>query len=460
MSSTAEFDVIVVGGGPAGYVAALRAGQLGLKTALVEKEKLGGVCLNKGCIPSKTLLAATELAAKIEKAADWGIELPGAPTWKLKRLFEKKEEVITKLRQGIEALVQKRKIVLLPGEAKFVGPGKIQVGGSTYSAKKVILATGSSARKLDIGIQNKKLIWTSEEALALERIPSKLLILGAGPEGCELALIYKGLGSSVTLVEKKERVLPTFDRDACSVLKRAITAKGIEILTEDSLLKASEVSGKVYAELTSGKKIEADAVLVSVGRVPNGAGLGLEALGAMLDARGAVLTSSELNTNLNWLYAVGDVRGDKMLAHVGSYEGYKAAEFAAGRKEKLDYSAVPSCCYTYPEVASVGLSEEETQAQNVPYEIGRFSFMALGRSHAKAQTEGFVKLIGHAKTNVVLGGVVVGENAADLIHPIGLAIKNGLKMEALRDHIAAHPSASEAITEAAHLFFKEGLHVA
>ncbi len=460
MSTGTEFDLLVIGGGPAGYVAALRAGQLGLKTALVEKDKLGGVCLNKGCIPSKTLLAATELKAKLEKAGEWGLELPGEPAWKLKKLFEKKEEVILKLRQGIESLVRKRKIEVLSGEAAFAGPGKVRVGAESYTAKKIILATGSSPRILDFGVKNRKLVFFSEEALTLERVPSTLLILGAGPEGCEFALIYKGLGSKVILVEQRERVLPGFDRDASAALKRALLAKGIEILTEESLVKATEVSGKIKAELKSGKRLDVDAVLVSAGRIPNSSGLGLESMGLERDGRGSVLTDENLRTNLDWLYAVGDVRGDKMMAHVSSYEGYKAAEFIAGKTGKLNYSAVPSCCYTYPEVASVGLSEEELEAKNIPCESGRFSFMALGRSHAKGQTEGFVKLLGHAKTNEVLGCVVVGESASEIINLAAFAIKNHLKMETLADHMAAHPSASEAVSEAAHLFFKEGLHVA
>ncbi len=455
-----SFNLLVLGGGPGGYVAALRAGQLGLKVGLIEREFLGGVCLNKGCIPSKTLLAGTELYSKIQKAGEWGIELKDGPVWNIKKLFERKDQVIARMRQGLELLCEKRKIDRLCGFGEFKSPTEIKLNGEIYSAPKIILATGSAPKRTYFGITDRKKVFSSEEALFLEKIPETLLILGGGPEGCEFSLIYSGLGSKVALVEAQERLLPGFDRDAGSVLRRALTTKGVEVYTGDTLSKVSPAGEKINVELKSGLILAVDAILVSIGRVPNTEGMGLEKLGVQLSDKKAVVTDSLLKTNVDGMYAVGDVTGNRMMAHSASYEGYVTANRLAGKPEKLDYASVPSCAYTYPEVAEAGLNEEAAKEKNIPYEIGRFSFMALGRSHAKGETEGFVKVIGHAKTNEVLGGVIVGNGASDLINIIGLAVRNKLKVDDLRNHVAPHPSASEAVVEAAHLFFKEGLHFA
>lgn len=452
------FDLLVLGGGPGGYVAALRAAQLGLKTALVEKEFLGGVCLNRGCIPSKTLLAGTELFSKIEKAKDWGIELSSPPLWNKKRLFEKKDEVILKMRKGLEALCEKRKVFWVTGTGKLTGAGEISVGKEKYSAKNIILATGSVPKRIDFGVSDRSKIFSSEEALALSETPKSILILGGGPEGCEFALIYSGLGAKVILIEAKERLLPGFDRDAGAALKRVLLSKGIEVYTGETVNEVSESGKTLKIESKAGQHFEVEAMLVSAGRAPNTQDLGLESLGIKLSEKKTISVDALLRTNVDSIYAVGDVTGNLMMAHSASYEGYAVATNLTGKKEALDYSAVPSCVYTYPEVAEVGLNEEKAKEKNIPYEIGRFSFMALGRSHAKGETEGFVKIIGHAKTNEVLGGVIVGAGAAELVNIFSLAIQNKLKAEDLRKHIAPHPSASEAVVEATHLFFKEGLH--
>ncbi len=457
---TAEFDLLVLGGGPGGYVAALRSAQLGLKVCLVEKDFLGGVCLNRGCIPSKTLLAGTELFFKIEKASEWGIQLSGKPAWNIPKLFEKKDEVIRRMRQGLDALCQKRKVFIVKGAGVLKSPTQVQVGNEVYKAKHIILATGSSSRELDLGLKDKNGVFSSEEALSPKSIPSKLLILGGGPEGCEFALIYRGLGSKVFLVEAKDRLLPGFDRDASAAIKRALIAKGIEIETGETLLQAVKAKDGIQAKLKSGKELSVDAILVSVGRVPNSYGIGLEIAGVACNEKKAVTTDKNLKTSVDSIYAIGDLAGKYMMAHSASYEGYAVASGLAGKKEKLDYTAVPSVVYTYPEIAEVGLNEEKAAAQNIPYEIGRFSFMALGRAQAKGQTEGFVKIIGHSKTNQILGGVIVGDGGAELINMISLAIKHQLKVDDLRGHLSPHPSASEAVVEAAHLFFKEGLHFA
>ncbi len=452
--------MLVLGGGPGGYVAALHGAQLGLKVCLVEKEFLGGVCLNKGCIPSKTLLAATELFTKMEKSGDWGIELPGPIRWNHRRLFEKKDEVVKKMRQGLDVLCQKRKVFQVRGEGVLTGPTEVKVNGQTYQAKRIVIATGSAPKRMDFGIQDKTKVFSSEEALSLQKIPETLLILGGGAEGCEFALIFRGLGSKVTLVETRERLLPTFDRDAGVALRRALVSKGVEVLTEETAVTAAEHEGKIRAELKNKGAVTVDAILACVGRSPNSREIGLQALGIACGEKGAIGVDRHLRTNLSSVYAIGDVTGNLMMAHAASYEGYMTSALISGKKETLDYTAVPACVYTYPEVAEVGLNEDKAVQKNVPYEIGRFAFMALGRSHAKGQTEGFVKVIGHAKTGEVLGGVIVGEGAPELINLFALAIKNKLKVKDLREHIAPHPSAAEAVVEAAHLFFKEGLHFA
>ncbi len=452
-------DLLVLGGGPGGYIAALRAAQLGLDVCLVEKEHLGGVCLNKGCIPSKTLLAATELFGKIKKAEEWGIEV-GSPVWNTKKLIEKKEEVVRRMRQGIDILCQKRKIHLVRGRGVLTSPGAVQVGSDTLKAKNLILATGSLARTNDFGIKRKDALWTSEEALMLPKIPKSLLVLGGGPEGCELALVYAALGSQVTVVEAKERLLPGFDRDASSAMKRALKAKGIEVYTGETVSGIVERDSLLEAKLQGGTLITTEILLVSIGRVPNSQAIGLEAAGIGVSEKKAVITDAFLRTTVPSVYAIGDLTGRLMMAHVASHEGYVVASRLAGQKLALDSRSVPSCVYTYPEVAEVGLNEEIAREQNIPYEIGRFSFAALGRSQAKGQTEGFVKIIGHAKTGQILGGVVVGDEAPEIINLIGLALRKELKVEDLRSHMAPHPSATEAVSEAAHLFYKEGLHFA
>jgi dihydrolipoamide dehydrogenase len=362
------------------------------------------------------------------------------------------------MRKGLETLCQKRKVLRVQGFGKLEGGGKVKVGQETYSAKSIVLATGSVPRCLESGIEDKSKVWTSEEALSLGRVPGSILILGAGPEGCEFALIFKGLGARVVLVEAKDRLLPGFDRDAGAALRRVLTAKGIAVRTGDKLAKATEAGQAIQAELASGQKETVEAILVCVGRLPNTKDMGFETAGIRLNEKKAILTNAFLQTNVDSVYAVGDVRGDLMMAHAASYEGYLTASRIAGQKESLDYRSVPSVVYTYPEVAEVGLNEEKAGEQNIPYEVGRFSFLALGRAHAKGQTEGFVKIIGHAKTQEILGGVIVGEGASDLVNMISLGIRKKLKVSDLRGHIAPHPSASEAVVEAAHLFFKEGLH--
>ncbi len=454
------FDLLVLGGGPGGYVAALRGAQLGLKVCLVEKDALGGVCLNRGCIPSKTLLTGAELFDKTAKLKDWGIEFSGQVRWNVPKLFEKKDAVVARLRHGLETLCQKRKVSLVQGRGVLKGPNEVEVNGERLSARAIILATGSVPRKIDFGVADPSRILTSEEALSLQKIPDSIVIAGGGPEGCEFALIFRALGAKVTLVELKDRLLPGMDQDAGAAIRRLFVSKGIDLFTGDALTTVTMTGTALSAKLKSGAELTAERILLCAGRVPNSSGLGLEALGVACDARGAVLVDAGLKTRVPSISAVGDLTGRFMMAHAASYEGYVTASCLAGKKEALDYSAVPACVYTYPEVAEVGLNEEKAKAQNVPYDIGRFSLAALGRAQAKDATQGFVKIIGHAKTHEILGAVVVGEGASEMINLLTLAVRKKLKVDDLRGHIAPHPSGSEAVVEAAHLFFREGLHFA
>ena len=456
-----SFDVAILGGGPGGYVAALRAAQLGLRTALVEKDELGGVCLNAGCIPSKTLLTSADLFSKISKCSDWGIDLPGQASWNLKRLAEKKNQVITRLRAGIAVLVQKRGIALYKGLGQLEDAGRVKVGAETLEAKNIVIATGSRPKRFDWGLKDCKNIWTSIEALELRSIPPRLLILGAGPEGCEFSLIYSALGSKVFLVEAQQRILPGFDPDAAAVLKRTLAAKRVEILAPERVQSVKEIDSALQVIMGSGVTLEVDTVILCTGRKPNVEGFGLEKLDTKLDPlKNALVVNKNLETSIPRLYAIGDVIGGFMMAHSASYEGYAVAEKIAGKDLNLDYRAVPSCVYTSPEVAQVGLSEEAARAQGIPCEVGKFSFSALGRSHAKGTSEGFLKVIGNAKTGELLGVVIVGDGASELVSTAGLALQKKATVADLCKLMAPHPSASEAISEAAHLFFKEGLHFA
>jgi dihydrolipoamide dehydrogenase len=458
---TESFDVVVLGGGPGGYVAALRAAQHGLSVCLIEKEFLGGACLNHGCIPTKTLLTSVDLYNKILKAPEWGIELKTMPEWNLNKLFEKKESVVFKIRQGLNFLCKKRKIRIVIGFGTVLSSTQVQVGEDIYGANHIIIATGSSAKTPNsIGISGAH-VWTSREALSRhERLPESLLILGAGPEGCEFSQIYSALGAKVTLIEAKERILPGFDSDAADALHRNLKLKGIEVMTGQLVKKFDEVDKKIECVLSDGKKIAFDNLLISAGRVPNSSNIGAESIGLSLNARGFIETNEYYETHIKNIYAIGDVNGKSMMAHSASYQGYLVADVIAKGKKPLQRVTTPSCVYTNPEIAQVGLNEASAKEGNIDYQVGRFSFLALGRSHAKGQTEGFVKIIGDAKNYKILGAVVVGDGASEIINMITLAIQKEMTVTELREHIAPHPSATEAVAEAAHLFFKEGLHFA
>ena len=440
-------------------MAALRAAQNGLTVCLIEKEFLGGTCLNRGCIPTKTLLTSVDLFNKIKKAEEWGIELRTAPEWNLKKLFEKKDSVILKIRQGLDFLCKKRKIHIVPDFGKIISSTQAQTGDHTYEAGHIIIATGSSAKTpKGFGDPGAK-VWTSREALSKrEALPESLIILGAGPEGCEFAQIYSGLGVKVSLIEAKERILPGFDPDAAEALSRSLSSGGIEVITGQWVKNFEEKNTKIEIVLADGKRVIADNLLLSIGRAPNSKNIGLESLGVSLSANGFIDTDEYYETNIKNIYAVGDVNGKSMMAHSASHQGYFVADTIAKGKQPLQKSVIPSCVYSSPEIAEVGLNEASAKERAIAYQAGRFSFMTLGRSHAKGQTTGFVKILGDAKTHKILGGVVVGDAASEIINMIAWAIQKETTVAELRKHIAPHPSATEAVAEAAHLFFKEGLH--
>lgn len=452
-----DFDLIVMGGGPGGYAASLRAGQKGLKTCLIEKAELGGVCLNAGCIPSKTLLSGIELLKKTKEASAWGIEVSGL-RFHFGTLQARKREVVNRLRKGIEVLCRERKVEVKRGEAAFESPNQIRVGSELINTRYVLIATGSTVKRLPASVMPLKGIWTSREALDSESVPETLLIVGSGAEGCELAQVFQGAGSKVTLLEAEEQILPRMDLDASQLLKRALLKQGVEVLTKTTLIKAKQEGDGFLCQFSDQSNRQFKKILSCVGRSPFFESLNLGKVGVGV-VNHAVGVDRFLRTNLSNVYAIGDVVGQTMMAHAATAQGLYVVEKLVGvTKAEWDNTLVPSVVYTNPEVAQVGLSEEECKKRGRSIETSRCFFASLGWSWTKGETEGFVKLVGDQTTGELLGGVVVGRGASELIGTLTLALQAKFTLQGLKKVIMPHPSASEAIQEAAHLFCKEGLH--
>jgi dihydrolipoamide dehydrogenase len=452
----ASFDVIVLGGGPAGYVCAIRAAQLGLATAVVEKEKLGGVCVNIGCIPTKALLHSSRMANVIRhEAQELGIGT-GEVTTDYGVAMKRSRKVAEQNSKGVEFLMRKNKITVLKG-AGVLQPGrKVKVGAETHEAKKaVVIATGSRVKGIAaIGLElNGATVISSDEALFFERAPASLAIVGAGAVGCEFADIFNAFGTQVTLIEALPRILPLEDAEASDAVAKSYKKRGIAMHAGAKVSKAAVAQDGVTLTVEVGGKTEtvkADQVLMAAGRAVNTEDIGLEACGVKLTDRGFVQVNPKtLETTAPGYYAIGDVAGPPMLAHKGSREGVYVAELLAGHTpHAIRYDNIPSVTYCHPEVASIGLTEEQCQEQKLAFQVGRFPFSANGRARASNETEGFVKVIREQKYGEILGAHIVGGHASEMIHELAVARENEYTVEEVDLAVHAHPTLSEAVAEA------------
>ena len=453
-----DFDVVVIGGGPGGYVAAIRAAQLGLRTAVVEKlPTLGGTCVNVGCIPSKALLQSSHLFDEAKNQFDaHGIKV-GKLDFDLAVMQARKVKVVKANTDGLDFLMKKNKVTRLLGAGRIVGPGKVEIAGKdakTITTKNIIIATGSDSTPLPGVTIDEKQIVTSTGALELPAVPKHLVVIGAGVIGLELGSVWHRLGAEITVIEFLDRVLPLQDGEISKQAQRIFEKQGIKFLLSTKVTAAKP--GKAGVALTvepakggTAQEIKADVVLVSIGRRPFTEGLGAKEAGVELDARGFVKTDKHFRTNVPGIWAIGDVIGGAMLAHKAEDEGTAAAELIAGQAGRVNYDAIPGVVYTWPEVANLGKTEEQLKAEGIAYKVGKFPFSANGRARANGDTEGLVKILADAKTDRVLGCHIIGPAAGDLIAEVALGVEFAAAAEDIARTSHAHPSLSEAVKEAA-----------
>jgi dihydrolipoamide dehydrogenase len=460
-----NFDVIVIGAGPGGYVCAIRAAQLGLKVACVEKRAtLGGTCLNVGCIPSKALLQSSEHFEEANHTlAEHGVMVAGV-TLDLARMQARKAEVVTANVKGIEFLFKKNKVTWLKGEGRITAPGQVEVAGTAYGAKHIVIATGSESIPLPGVAVDEKQVVTSTGGLELDRVPRHLVVIGGGYIGLELGSVWRRLGAQVTVVEFLDRLVPGMDGEVGKLFERVLARQGIKAKLKTKVTGAVKHAAGVTlsVEPAAGgatETIEADVVLVAIGRRAHTEGLGLAALGVALDERGRVVTDAHFATNIPGIYAIGDAIVGPMLAHKAEEEGVALAEMLAGQHGHVNYGVIPGVVYTWPEVASIGETEEQLKARGVSYNVGKFPFTANGRARAMGETDGFVKILADKATDRVLGAHIIGPDAGTLIAEIAIAMEFGASAEDVARTCHAHPSLNEAVKEAALAVAGRALHI-
>ncbi|MDE3081110.1 MAG: dihydrolipoyl dehydrogenase [Paracoccaceae bacterium] len=451
----ASYDVIVIGSGPGGYVCAIRAAQLGLKTACVEgRETLGGTCLNIGCIPSKALLHASHMLHEAEhNFAAMGLK-GATPKVDWAEMLSYKDEVVSQNTKGVEFLFKKNKIDRITGWASIPEAGKVKVGDEVHEAKHIVIATGSEPAALPGVTVDEQIVVTSTGALSLPKVPKSMVVIGGGVIGLELGSVYCRLGTKVTVVEYLDTLIPGSDAEVQRTFARMLKKQGLEIITGAAVsgVETTKTKAKVaYKMRKNGAEatLDADVVLVATGRRPFTKGLGLDALGVKMTDRGQIETDGQWRTNVPGLYAIGDVIAGPMLAHKAEDEGMAVAEVMAGQHGHVNYGVIPGVIYTHPEVASVGETEESLKAAGRAYKAGKFSFMGNGRARATFAAEGFVKILADAETDRILGAHIIGPSAGDLIHEICVAMEFGAAAEDLARTCHAHPTYSEAVREAA-----------
>jgi dihydrolipoamide dehydrogenase len=445
----------IMGAGPGGYVAAIRAAQKGAQVTVIEMTEVGGTCLNRGCIPTKTLIASAEALDRMRNAADFGVDVSGEVSYNLVKIRERKDKVVSTQVKGIRGLFKSWGVNLIEGRGSLLSPEAVQVvqkDGTTRDVKsdKVIIATGSRPAKLPgFPFDNENVI-TSDDAILLKRIPKSLLIIGAGVIGSEFAFIYRSFGAEVTMVEMMAHAISTEDEEMSDILERELKKVKIRLIANVKVEKVGKGSdGMMVAKLSNGQEIKTEMILVSIGRSMNSENLGLDGVGVATGKRGEIIVNEKMETNVPGIYAIGDVTGKIMLAHVASHQGLAAAENALGGNEKMDYTVVPAGIFTMPEIGSVGLREKEAVEKGIKYRVGRFRYRALGKAHAMGEITGMVKIISAETTDKLLGVHICGVHATDMIHEGALAIEMGATAKQLGHMVHAHPTLAEAIREAA-----------
>ncbi len=450
MTEKKEFDLIVIGAGPGGYIAAIKAAQNGKKVALVDKADVGGTCLNVGCIPTKTLLAGALVLDKVKHAGDFGINIPSF-SLDFAKMMQRKKGVIEKMRKGLEGLIQSNQITLFRGQAEFTAPHEIKVRGQDnlfLSSSKIIIATGSEPLDIPAFPCDHKVIFNSTSLLEITFIPKTLVIIGGGYIGCEFASLYAQLGSKVIIVEALSSIVSLQGKVVSDALSAAFKKQGIEVRT-GVVVEGITTSGQTATvRLKDGSTLSCDAVLVSVGRKVVSSSLGLEKAGVLTTDRGSIIVDAQMETNVPGIYAIGDVTGKTMLAHVASHQGIVAATNAMGGFTQMHYAAIPAVIFTLPEIATVGMTLEEALAAGYTAGVGKFPFQVLGKAVASLEVEGFSQIVVDKKTGKILGAQVVGSEASVLIAELALAMNNELTIECLVDTVHAHPTLSEAWLEA------------
>ncbi|MBM4465211.1 MAG: dihydrolipoyl dehydrogenase [Chloroflexi bacterium] len=459
MTQPHQYDMVIIGGGPGGYVAAIRAAQLGAKVALVEKDRVGGTCLNRGCIPTKALVRSVEALQLVDKAPSFGV-IVEEPAFDFARIMAHKDEVVARLVGGVEGLLKAYKVEVVSGMATIPKPGLVLVKPASgalsptsnlqpLTSKNIIIATGSVPARPPIAGLDAPGVLTSTEVLELAEMPDSLAVIGGGVIGLEFASIFHALGTRVTVLEMLPTLLPTVDGELARRYKSHLQQAGVEVHLQAQVEGIRpKGDGLVVRVADSGEAVEAEKVLIATGRVPYTEGLGLEELGVQRE-RGAIVVDEHMATNVPGIYAIGDVTGGIMLAHLASRQGEVAVENILGRPVAMDYRAVPNCVFTLPEIAGVGLTEEEAKAEGLDYQVARFPFSASGRALTIGETTGLVKLICESESGRVLGMHIMGPQASDLIAEGTLAIQIGATARDIAQTIHAHPTLPEAIMEAA-----------
>ncbi|NGX43697.1 MAG: Dihydrolipoyl dehydrogenase [Chlamydiae bacterium] len=456
-----HYDIAVIGGGPGGYPAAIKAAQKGKAVALIEAGELGGTCLNRGCIPSKTLIASAEALNRVKQASEFGIHLENV-SFDFTKMVDRKDKIVNKVRKSLEGLIAANKIKLFRGYGKFVTPKRIKITGEDnveISADKTIVATGSEPKNMPAFPFDYKKIHDSTSMLEIRKLPKKLVIVGGGIIGCEFASLYLEFGVDVTILEVLPRILPMECTSVSTALTKALKKRGVNIET-NVFVEVIETTDKgVSVRLAEGKTIEADMALVAVGRKLNTAGIGLENAGVLINPEGLIDVNERMETNVPGIYAVGDIASKWWLAHVASHQGLVAAGNACGESMRMHYNAVPSVIFTNPEIGTVGYTLEEAIEKGYHATIGTFPFQALGKSQATFQTEGFAQVVSDRDTGQILGAQVVGHEAATLVAEMGIVISNEMTLECVTNTIHAHPTIAEAWMEAAFLASEKPLHM-
>ncbi len=453
--------IAILGAGPGGYVAAIRAAQLGARVTVVERQSLGGVCLNWGCIPSKALLSSIELGDKLKKADDFGLMLAGSPRYDMARMVARKNKVVAGLVKGIATLFKAWNIGVVEGRGELADARTVAVAGTDgvqreVKADAVIIATGSSWPQIpQFPIDGKRII-TSKEALDLEEAPKRMVILGAGVEGCECATYFSGLGTAVTLVELQPRVLPLEDEEVSVLMERELKKRSVEVKTGTTIRTVDHRGDALAVSMADETTVDVEMLLVSIGRGFHSQGIGLDRVGVALGRRGEVLVNEQMETNVAGVYAIGDVVGKAMLAHVASAQGKVAVENIMGHPARIDYDVIPAGIFTLPEIGRVGLTERQAregaeaagQNPDQAVKVGRFRYAALGKAQATGDVTGLFKIVTDAATGKILGAHLVGAHAADLIHEAALAMRVGATAAQVAGMIHAHPTLAEGVMEA------------